>query len=109
MRKYAMTMKRSLLITALSIALVGPTAAGQTTSAHTFDCDTTHTSDLRAVLRCGKVCVHLRGPSHSRSLEVDNFDQGDDGGGRFSFKLEKGIATLNGKRCKVLPQTYDYN
>jgi hypothetical protein len=39
-------------------------------------------------------------------LEIDNFDQGDQGGARFSFTLNKGNATLNGNRCKSLPQTY---
>jgi len=100
--KAAMMRAIAIVVAALFLA-TGP--------AHARDCDTTHTSDLRAVWRCGNVCVHLRGPPHNRDLEIEDFDQGDDGGDRFSFKMNKGGGTpiLNGKRCKRLQQTYPYD
>jgi len=51
------------------------------------------------------VYVSLRGPSHNRELTFDDFED-DAARNTIVFKRNWGKATLNGKRCKRLPQTY---
>jgi hypothetical protein len=94
-------MKRLLLVSIATLFLAPGTAR-----AH--ECDTEHTSDLRNIWQCGKICVTTHGPPLNRSLSIDDFVQGESGGGSidFRFKYSKGKATLNGKQCKSLPQTY---
>jgi hypothetical protein len=93
---------KKLLLTGVAALLLA------TGAARAYECDTTHTSDLRGIWQCGKICVTTHGPPLNRSLEIDDFVQGDSGGGSidFRFKYSKGKATLNGKQCKSLPQTY---
>jgi hypothetical protein len=77
-------------------------------------CNTTHTSDLRGVWQCGNTCVYRHG-------NLDVYRQGHlvegigarvltiDGTTDFvRFELKGNVATLNGKRCKWLEQTFDY-
>jgi len=90
-------MKKTLLTSIAALFLA-------TGAAQALDCDTTHTSDLHAVWQCGDACVRLLGPPLNRQLVMDFND--DAARYRTVFKRNLGKATLNGKRCKSLPQTY---
>ncbi len=84
------------------VAVVSSARAGK-------QCDTTHTSDLRRIWQCDDVCVHIFGnPPY-----YITFDGVKDGkivrSGTFEWKKDADTASLNGKRCKKLPQTYDYD
>jgi len=78
------------------------------TTAHASkQCDTTHTSDLRRIWQCDDVCVHIFGnPPYYIA-----FDGVRDGKivrpGTFEWKKNADTASLNGKRCKQLPQSQD--
>src|SRR5262249_44420700 len=70
-------------------------------------CDTTYTSDLRRIWQCDDVCVHIFGnPPYYIA-----FDGVRDGKivrpGTFEWKKNADTASLNGKRCKQLPQSQD--
>jgi hypothetical protein len=79
----------------------------------------THTSNLRRVWQCGDVCVRLWGNPGHRSLSFDGMT--NDGtklldGRKFLFEWRwkrtvgvEIVATLNGKQCKELQHTYDYD
>ena len=87
-------------------------------------CDTEHTSDTQGIWQCGNVCVRLYGHCDGGplcSIEVhglENFKRAgpylfkSERGGLYSFKWSYKTypfeASLNGKRCKMLKQTYDY-
>ena len=108
--KLRFAMKTRALLTGIA-ALFLATGAAHATE----ECDTTHTSDMRRIFKCGDVCVHIMGNPPSRYLTFDGVkDAGmkDDkiGSGRFrlTFKWKINTASLNGKQCKELPQTYDY-
>jgi hypothetical protein len=66
-------------------------------------CDTLHTSDTRGIWQCGNVCVRVFGNAPKRYVTIDGVDKD------VHFKWSYPKATLNGKQCKVLDQTYDYD
>jgi hypothetical protein len=66
-------------------------------------CDTLHTSDTRGIWRCGDVCVRVFGNAPNRYVTFDGVDN------VVQFKWKNREASLNGKRCKFLPQSYEYD
>ena len=71
-------------------------------------CDTLHTSDTRGIWQCGNVCVRVFGNAPKRYLTVDGVDPYKEVI-RFKAGPTYENATLNGKKCKALNQTYDYD
>jgi hypothetical protein len=74
-------------------------------------CDTTHTSDTRGIWKCGNVCIRRWGNEGDRGFTI-GLDQGDLGRSGLkddvTFVVKQNTVMLNGKRCKPLEQTYDY-
>src|SRR5262249_53009879 len=66
-------------------------------------CDTLHTSDSRGIWQCGNVCVRVFGNAPNRYVTFDGVDNA------VNFKWRFPKASLNGKRCKLLAETYDYD
>src|SRR5215472_12791522 len=67
---------------------------------------TQHTSDTRGIWQCGDVCVRVYGNAPKRYVEIDGVDKDVHFKWGYS-KTDPFKATLNGRRCKSLPQTYD--
>jgi hypothetical protein len=71
-------------------------------------CDTLHTSDTRGIWQCGNVCVRVFGNAPNRYVTFDGIDPYDKAL-RFKAGPTYKNASLNGKQCKALEQTYDYD
>jgi len=71
-------------------------------------CDTLHTSDTRGTWQCGNVCVRVFGNAPNRFVTFDGIDPYDKPL-RFKAGPTYKTASLNGKQCKALEQTYDYD
>jgi hypothetical protein len=94
-----------LLLTGIAALFL---ATGMVTSA-LARCDTLHTSDTRGIWQCGDVCVRVYGNA-PREVTIDGVG-GKWGGNvtyKWSYRKIPFEASLNGKRCKMLEQTYDY-
>jgi hypothetical protein len=75
------------------------------------ECDTLHTSDTRQIWRCGEVCVRAMG-NPPYYITFDNVKRSGYIVHLGAFKWKQGgaqTATLGGKRCQTLGQTYDYD
>jgi len=72
-------------------------------------CDTEHTSDSRGKWQCGKICVSVFGNS-PRQVVIDNVPSYWGGAVNFKWSYKKAPfeASLNGKRCKMLGETYGH-
>jgi hypothetical protein len=98
------TMKRLFLTSVAALFLA-------TGTAHADEgCDTQHTSDLRGLWRCGDVCINRYGNQGDRMFQIygarDKAKSGIKDAVTFVFKSY--TVTMNGKQCKPLEQTYDY-
>jgi len=91
------------MLVVLSVLCAAPRAHAET------KCDTLHTSDSRGKWQCGNVCVYVLGNS-PRQVIIDNVDSywGGEVHFKWSYKKAPFAASLNGKRCKMLKETYDY-
>jgi hypothetical protein len=65
--------------------------------------DTDHTSDKRGTWQCPNACVIAFGNPLNRSYEVKGGEHR-----RFEINWNKRAVSVDGKRCKELPQTYIY-
>jgi hypothetical protein len=92
-------------------------ATGMVTSALADErCDTLHTSDARGQWRCGTVCVRQYGNNGDRSFQIGQDHKSGRSGvtDDMTFVIQGGrgirpsTVMMNGKRCKYLEQTYDY-
>ena len=98
---------KKLLLAAVAALLL----ATGTAHAGEKGCDTTHTSDTRGIWQCGNVCIRRWGNEEDRAFTI-GMDQG--GLGRtglkddVTFVVKQNTVMMNGKRCKPLAQTYDY-
>jgi hypothetical protein len=71
-------------------------------------CDTLHTSDTRGIWRCGDACVRRWGNEGDRGFTIGR-EQGRTGlTDKMTFVVRGNTVMMNGKRCKPLPQTFDY-
>ena len=76
-----------------------------------------HTSDFKGAWQCGNVCVRRSGNPGDRAFIIDRIIEnrrtglGDPIAGNdppFTLTIKGWVATMNGKRCKLLSQTYNY-
>jgi|SRR6516162_860399 hypothetical protein len=76
-----------------------------------------HTSDFKGAWQCGNVCVRRSGNPGDRAFTIDRIignrrtGLGDPIAGNdppFTLTIKGWVATMNGKRCKLLSQTYNY-
>jgi hypothetical protein len=107
-------MRTKLLLSGTAALFV---ATGMVTSALADErCDTLHTSDARGQWRCGDVCVRQHGNNGDRSFQIGQDHKSGRSGvtDDMTFVIQGGrgirpsTVMMNGKRCKYLEQTYDY-
>jgi hypothetical protein len=95
-------MKKLLLASVAALFLATGAAHAET------KCDTEHTSDTRRIWQCGSVCVKIYGNPGHREIAIDGVDWPAAADIHLHFYRDPSKASLNGKQCKELPQTYDY-